>query len=30
MGVVVGIHGSRCVTVHRDHDVMVWIDKDKL
>ena len=30
MGVVVGFHGRRCIAVHRDHDVSIWIDKDKL
>ena len=30
MGVVVGFHGSRGIAVHRDHDIIVWIDKDEL
>ena len=30
MGVVVGFHSRRRIAVHRDHDIIVWIDKDEL
>ena len=30
MGVVVGFHCRRRIAVHRDHDVIVWVDKDEL
>ena len=30
MGVVVGFPGRRRIAVHRDYDIIIWIDEDEL
>ena len=30
MGMIVGFHGCGCIAVHRDDDVIVWVNEDEL